>query len=136
MIQRPQLYRDMVKHYDGAESGVGATYHRVGKKSGEGKMTLTESVPDSRIVIDLSFIKPFPTNHTTVFTLEPEGDGTRVNMGKLLGKDFESGLTAIATAVARGGVRAPRPLEFPLPSIGALGHHFRIGGTGSSPTPH
>ena len=112
-----KLDPNMKKTYDGAESGVGASYHWVGDKSGEGKMTLTESVPDSRVAIDLHFIKPFPANNLTVFTLEPEGEGTRVtwtmegqnsfiakafnvvmNMDKLVGKDFESGLAAMATA--------------------------------------
>jgi hypothetical protein len=112
-----KLDPNMKKTYDGAESGVGASYHWVGDKSGEGKMTLTESVPDRRVVIDLRFIKPFPANNNTVFTLEPEGEGTRVtwtmdgqnsfiakafnvvmNMDKLVGKDFESGLAAMATA--------------------------------------
>lgn len=107
----------MVKTYDGAASGVGATYHWVGKKSGEGRMTITESEADRRVALDLHFIKPIPANNTTVFTLEPEGEGTRVtwtmegqngfvakafnvvaNMDKLVGKDFEAGLAALDAA--------------------------------------
>jgi hypothetical protein len=115
-----KLDPNMKKTYDGAESGVGAAYHWVGDKSGEGKMTLTESVAHRRVVLDLNFIKPFPANNTTVFTLEPEGEGTRVtwtmegqnsfvakafnvvmNMDKLVGRDFESGLAAMASAATR-----------------------------------
>ena len=109
----------MAKDYGGADVGVGATYHWKGPKSGEGRMTLKESDPDRRVVIDLNFIKPFPADNLTTFTLEPEGDGTRVtwtmegnsnfmskafgvfvNMDKMVGKDFESGLEAMETAAS------------------------------------
>lgn len=111
-----KLDPDMTKTYGGADAGVGATYHWQGKKSGEGKMTITESESDRRLVIALDFIKPFPANNTTIFTVEPDGEGTRVtwtmegesnfaskafgvfvNMDAMVGRDFETGLAAIST---------------------------------------
>jgi len=105
----------MKKEFGGAESGVGATYSWVGNKDvGEGRMTITEDQPVSRVGIRLEFLKPFPATSQCAFKLAPEGDGTRVrwtmdgdlnfiskvmcvfvSMDKMLGGDFEKGLAGL-----------------------------------------
>lgn len=108
---------DLKRSYEGAASGVGAVYKWEGKKSGQGVMTLTDSVEASKIEIDLRFIKPIAANNQTVFSLEPDGGGTKVtwtmtgnnnfvskafgvfmNMDTMIGRDFEKGLSAMRDA--------------------------------------
>jgi uncharacterized protein YndB with AHSA1/START domain len=74
-------------------------------------METLESVPPSKVVIKLDFMKPFEAHNTAEFTLTPAGDGTTVtwamygpqpyvskvmgtvfNMDKMIGRDFETGL--------------------------------------------
>ena len=110
----------MQKTYDGPAAGVGAKYHWLGKKTGEGRMIILASEP-ARIDIDLVFIKPFAAHNKAIFTLEPEGANTKVtwvmegesnflskafgvfmNVEKMLGKDFDSGLAAMRDAAKKG----------------------------------
>ncbi len=110
----------MQKSFSGPDAGVGAKYHWVGPKSGEGEMTIIESVKPSKIEIDLRFIKPIAANNRTTFTVEPEGEGTRVtwvmegnngfvakafgvfmNMDAMVGKDFANGLAALRDAATK-----------------------------------
>jgi Polyketide cyclase / dehydrase and lipid transport len=107
--------------YEGADAGVGAVYKWRGPKTGEGSMTLVESVENAKVEIDLRFIKPFPANNHTVFTLEAEGSATKVtwamtgnnsfvskafnvimNVDKMVGGDFEKGLAAMRAAASKG----------------------------------
>jgi len=108
--------------YSGAPSGVGASYHWVGDdKVGEGRMTITEVAPPSRVAIRLEFLKPFAATNDTAFAFAPEGAGTRVtwtmsgkneflgkvmslfvNMDQMIGRDFEKGLAQLAAASATG----------------------------------
>ncbi len=100
----------MQRAYGGAERGVGAVYEWTGKKSGAGRMEVTDVRPD-RVAIQLDFIKPMRASNRALFELTPTGAGTRVtwamegketlltklmhavlNMDKLVGKDFEKGL--------------------------------------------
>jgi hypothetical protein len=109
----PQLERT----FSGAAAGVGSHYAWVGnKKVGEGSMEITGSTPE-RIDIDLEFLKPFKASNKTVFSLQPEGDGTRVVwamsgernlafavMGKLffdkaIAKDFDKGLAKLKASL-------------------------------------
>jgi uncharacterized protein YndB with AHSA1/START domain len=103
---------DLKRDYSGAPTGKGAIYGWVGnKKVGEGRMEIMESVPPSRIALNLDFLRPFEAHNTVVFTLTPQGDGTGVswdmqgptpfmfkvmhvvmNMDRMVGKDFEAGL--------------------------------------------
>jgi hypothetical protein len=102
----------MTRTYSGAPAGQGAVYAWKGNsKVGEGRMEILESAPSSKITIKLDFIKPFEGHDITVYTLEPQGDSTKVtwsmngpmpfvskimcvfmSMDKMIGKDFESGL--------------------------------------------
>jgi len=93
-------------------SGKGAVYSWEGNKEvGEGRMEIAESVPPSRLVIKLDFVKPFEAHNRVQFALAPQGDATNVtwamegdtpylakivhvflDMDKLVGRDFEAGL--------------------------------------------
>jgi uncharacterized protein YndB with AHSA1/START domain len=100
----------------GAPSGVGSTYQWVGNSDvGEGRMEITESTPSSKVVIKLDFLKPFESiGNVTTFSITPSGTGSEVSwlmngpspyvsklmgvfvsMDKMIGKDFESGLSQL-----------------------------------------
>jgi len=110
----PELSRD----YSGPDTGVGARYAWQGnRKTGQGSMEITGSTPE-RIDLRLLFIKPWKADNKVDFTLTPVGDaGTEVtwrmtgsnsglqalftklfNMDKLVGKDFDRGLTRLKAA--------------------------------------
>jgi hypothetical protein len=111
--------------FEGAPSGTGAKFSWAGnKKVGEGRMTITESQPSELVKIHLEFIKPFASTCTTEFTFRPEGAQTLVtwsmtgrnnliakafclfmNMDKMIGGDFEKGLTNMKSVVEA----APKP---------------------------
>jgi len=102
-------------------SGPGASYGWVGKESGEGRMTLTEQSPPNRVVYQLDFIKPFEARNRAMFTLTPDGTGTKVSwkmdgpapymtklmgvlfdMDKMVGDDFAAGLANLKAAAEAG----------------------------------
>jgi len=124
-----KLDPSMQKKYEGAPSGVGASYYWLGNdKVGEGRMTILESVPGERIRIKLEFIKPWEGTNATTFTFAPRGEETEVtwamdgpatfmtklfslvaDMDGMIGKDFEKGLgqmKAVAEAEAKRQVQA------------------------------
>jgi uncharacterized protein YndB with AHSA1/START domain len=102
----------MRKTFSGAESGRGAVYNWSGNsKAGEGCMEITSTAEPSKIVIKLDFLKPFEGHNTAEFTMQLAATSTKVtwavygpqsfllkflsifmNMDKMLGKEFESGL--------------------------------------------
>jgi hypothetical protein len=117
---------DMKKTYGANTVGEGATYAWEGKKTGAGIMTITESRPVERIEIKLEFIKPFKATNPTTFAFAPEGAGTRVtwtmagknnfigkamclfmDMDKMVGGDFEKGLSALEKAAQANPVPVP-----------------------------
>jgi hypothetical protein len=113
-----QLDPTMSRSYEGAHSGVGAKYGWAGNsKVGEGRMTIEKSAKNAQISIALEFIKPFPGHNTATFTFVPTSEGTQVtwamdgrhnllgkafsifmDIDKLLGAEFEQGLTAMKAA--------------------------------------
>jgi len=112
-----ELDPGMSRTHSGAASGNGAIYEWDGNsKVGKGRMEITEVAPPSRIAIKLDFLKPFEGHNIAEFTLEPLGSSTNVtwtmhgptpfvskvmqvfiSMDKLIGKDFDSGLTNLKT---------------------------------------
>lgn len=102
----------MKKTHSGAEQGKGAVLEWDGNKDvGTGRMEVLESVPASKIVIKLDFLKPFEAHNQAEFTLTPNANSTQVtwamhgpqpfmmkvmdivmNMDKMVGEDFEEGL--------------------------------------------
>lgn len=107
----PELQRT----YSGAESGTGAVYRWSGnRKAGQGRMEITEATAPSRVRIDLVFEKPWKAHNDTLFTIQPEGSGSRVSwsmtgkktlmtkvmgifksMDQFIGPDFEKGLARL-----------------------------------------
>lgn len=104
----------MRKTYAGAPAGVGATFHYVSDKVGEGRMTLIESRPYERVAIRAEFIKPMAATNTIEFTLTPVPEGVSatwamsgdqtflgkaislfVNMDRMVGTQFEQGLAEL-----------------------------------------
>jgi uncharacterized protein YndB with AHSA1/START domain len=103
---------DMKRTYGGPEAGPGAVYEWDGNKNvGQGRMEIKESVPPSRVLVQLDFIKPFAAHNTAEFTLDRRGETTHVtwamtgrqpfmfkvmkvfiDMDRIVGKDFETGL--------------------------------------------
>jgi hypothetical protein len=107
---------NMKTSFEGPSAGTGASYGWVGNREvGEGRMTITDSKPNRSIDISLEFKKPFEATNHTLFTFTPQdgktGDKTLVtwsmdgknnfvgkafgmfmNMDKLVGGDFETGL--------------------------------------------
>ena len=112
----PTMTRDIA----GAPAGTGATYYWKGNSEvGEGRMTITDTVPAKSVTIRLEFLKPFEATNTTVFEFAPSGTGTNVtwtmsghnnfvskvfcvfmNMDKMVGGDFERGLSNLDQATA------------------------------------
>ncbi|CAN5173891.1 SRPBCC family protein [soil metagenome] len=102
----------MQKSHSGPPSGKGAVYEWEGNsKVGKGRMEIVEALPTSKIGVKLDFLKPFEAHNLAEYTLQPEGDSTKVtwsmtgpnpyvakvihlfmSMDKMVGNDFETGL--------------------------------------------
>jgi len=115
----PELRRT----YSGAESGTGAVYAWSGnRKAGQGRMEILEATEPESVRIDLAFEKPWKARNDTVFTISPEGSGSRVtwlmtgkitlmtklmgifkSMDSFLGPDFEKGLARLKANAERSG---------------------------------
>lgn len=112
----------MKKLFTGSPNGVGASYAWNGNSEvGQGEVTITDSTPTSKIMIDLHMIKPFEAHNAVTFTLIPEeGKSTRVSWGMdckmnllskvmdtlhlldwMIGKDFEVGLNQLKAAAEK-----------------------------------
>jgi carbon monoxide dehydrogenase subunit G len=115
-----KLDPDMKRSFSGADSGKGAVYEWAGSsKVGQGRMEITEAAP-SRIAIKLDFLRPMRAHNVATFTLEPQGGATSVtwamdgpspymakvmhlffNMDRMVGHDFETGLSNLKTIAER-----------------------------------
>lgn len=102
----------MQSRYSGPAAGGGAALDFHGNKDvGRGRITITGSKAPSEVTMQLDMFEPFEGHNTVVFTLAPDGAGTRVtwamhgpsafitklmglffNMDQMIGQDFESGL--------------------------------------------
>jgi uncharacterized protein YndB with AHSA1/START domain len=104
--------------YSGPPSGVGSVYEWEGNsKVGKGRMEILAIEP-TKTTIELDFLKPFESQNTADFVLEPQGTTTRVNwimngplrffpgrvmsvftsMDKVIGPDFDKGLANLKAA--------------------------------------
>jgi Polyketide cyclase / dehydrase and lipid transport len=102
----------MTKTFSGPDRGPGASYAWTGnKKAGAGSMTISSSTPSSSVGIAMAFLKPFKSQSTVQFLIEPSGLANQVtwtmsgrnqlaskvmsvfmSMDKMIGKDFAEGL--------------------------------------------
>jgi len=107
----------MEKKFSGAPMGTGAVYDWSSQKkeAGTGRMTITDAKEPDHVAIKLEFIKPFEATNNVELKLTPTATGTSVNwamtgernfmmkafglfmnMDKMVGDDFEKGLTQLA----------------------------------------
>jgi uncharacterized protein YndB with AHSA1/START domain len=111
----------MKRTFSGPAKGKGAVYEWDGDKNvGKGRMEITESSPPSKVALNLNMIKPFEADNVVEFTLEPQGDATRVtwamngrtpyiakivhvfmDVDRMVGNDFETGLANLKTLAER-----------------------------------
>jgi uncharacterized protein YndB with AHSA1/START domain len=111
----------MKRTYSGAASGLGAVSDWSGSgNTGTGRMQITATEPPRQVVVTVEFSKPFVAHNVNTFTLTPEGGGTRVtwamqgsnvymmkvmslavNMDKMMGQHFESGLANLKAAAEK-----------------------------------
>jgi hypothetical protein len=115
----------MVVRYDGPEAGPGAVLEFQGQArgSGSGRITIVESSAPGRVVMTLDIYEPFAAHNQLTFTLMPRGEGETevswtmqgleplpllakvlhvfVDMDRMVGADFETGLAALKALVER-----------------------------------
>jgi hypothetical protein len=112
---------DLQRTYAGPEHGVGAHYAWQGnRKAGRGSMEITGSTPEE-VDVKLVFLKPVASTSDVAFLIAPDGTGGAtvqwrmrgeqsgiwgvlgrvVSMDRLIGKDFERGLTRLKAAAER-----------------------------------
>ncbi|CAE6734730.1 hypothetical protein R69746_02204 [Paraburkholderia aspalathi] len=102
--------------YSGTPSGKGARYAWQGEKVGVGQMEIVDTAAPANVTMNLDFIKPFEAHNMADFTLKPEAGATQVtwamygpapflsklmqvfvSMDRMVGKDFEDGLSNLKT---------------------------------------
>jgi uncharacterized protein YndB with AHSA1/START domain len=104
----------MKRTYSGKESGAGAISDWQGTgNTGKGRMTITESAAPNKAVVRVDFVRPFAAHNVNEFVLQPSDPGGSttvtwtmrgrnmffmkimgvfVDMDRMLGKHFETGL--------------------------------------------
>jgi len=107
----------MKKTHSGPPEGRGAAYEWEGNKDvGTGRSEIVETVPPSRVLIKLDFLRPFEAHNYAEFTLAPHASSTEVtwamygpqpymakvmtlffNMDSMVGRQFEKGLSDLKT---------------------------------------
>lgn len=111
----------MKRTFSASMSGRGATYAWDGDSNvGKGSLKIAESTPPSKVALNLDFEKPFEAHNMVMFTLQPQGADTKViwdmsgtpsfcakivhmffGMDRMVGRDFEAGLSAMKAAAER-----------------------------------
>jgi hypothetical protein len=110
-----KLDPNMKQSFEGPPAGPAAVSRWEGNnKVGAGRMTITESKAGESVRMRLEFLRPFKATNLVEFTFRPAGGGTQVewamsgrnnlplkifglfmNMDKLIGRDFEKGLSEL-----------------------------------------
>ncbi|MFM0035475.1 SRPBCC family protein [Paraburkholderia strydomiana] len=107
--------------YSGRPDGKGARYAWQGEKLGEGQMEIVDTTAASSVTMKLDIITPFEAHNVAEFALKPQGDATEVtwamhgpapylsklaqvfvSMDRMVGKDFEDGLSHLKTLAEAG----------------------------------
>jgi len=109
--------------YSGPASGRGAVCEFDGNRAvGKGRLTITDSVANSRVVVAVDMFEPFEAHNVVEYTLRAEGDATNVtwamvaacpypariigmfiNMDRMIGTDFEAGLARLKAIAEEKG---------------------------------
>jgi uncharacterized protein YndB with AHSA1/START domain len=105
------------RSYSGADNGKGAVYAWEGNNEiGQGRMEIIESIPSSKVLLIIEFMKPFAATNTVEFNLAQNGENTTVtqamygpspfisklmglffSMDKMVGGKYEEGLATLKT---------------------------------------
>jgi len=111
----------MQKTFSGLPTGPGAVYEWDGNKQvGAGRMEIMDTIAPSKVSMRLEFFRPFKCTNTVDFTLTQASGTTDVvwemygpqlfmgklmsvfiNMDKMVGKDFETGLASLKRLAER-----------------------------------
>lgn len=111
----------MKRTFSGAASGKGSVYDFAGNgEVGAGRIEIVESQPPEKVTLLLSMHEPFEGRNTIEYILEPKGEATQVtwamhgeapyvnrliclfmNMDKMVGRDFETGLASLKTLIEK-----------------------------------
>ena len=111
----------MKTEYTGPESGPGAAFHFDGNKDvGKGSISIIDASAPSKLTMVLDMTAPFACHNLIEFSLRPSGTGTEVtwamqgespfiakvmglfcDMEKMVGRDFEAGLTDLKAQAER-----------------------------------
>lgn len=112
----------MTRTYSGPANGKGAVSEWTGSgSSGRGRMLITDSLPSTRVSIQVDWVKPFVARNVNDFVLEGTGRSTNVtwtmqgpnlyvmrimgvfvNMDRTMGKHFEAGLANLKAVAEQG----------------------------------
>jgi hypothetical protein len=112
----------MKRIYSGTAKGTGAVSQWTSSGSaGEGRMLLAQSLPPRAVSIQVDWVKPFVTRNQNDFVLEGIGASTKViwsmqgpnlfvmrimgifiNMDRMMGKHFETGLANLKAVCEHG----------------------------------
>jgi hypothetical protein len=115
---------NMKRSHSGAAAGKGAVYEWDGNRQvGAGRIAITDSLPPSRVSLDLDMARPFTAHNKVDFVLEPNGTATNVvqtkvtwamqgrqplmakivslfiDCDKMVGREFENGLAKLKALV-------------------------------------
>jgi uncharacterized protein YndB with AHSA1/START domain len=105
------------RSYSGTDNGKGAVYAWEGNNDiGQGRMEIVESIPSSKLLLKIEFMKPFAAINTVEFNLAQNGENTTVtqamygpspfisklmglffSMDKMVGGKYEEGLATLKT---------------------------------------
>lgn len=123
----PYMKKDpgMRSHYRGPDIGPGAglDFEGDGRTVGRGSIEIVESRAPERVVMTLDMHEPFKAHNQVTFTLVPQGGGVTevtwamqgvgplplmakvmhvfINMDRMVGADFETGLADLKTLAER-----------------------------------
>ena len=112
----------MKTEYGDPAQGVGSSFAWDGNsRVGSGKLTIIRAEPDRLVELKLEFFRPFKATNKALWRVDEEGGQRRIawamdgvndnlmtqvvglfmNMDKMLGKDFETGLASLKAIVER-----------------------------------
>jgi hypothetical protein len=115
----------MRRTFSGAAGGRGAVYEWQGNhRAGTGRLEIIDATEPSRVILELDMLSPCQGSNLVEFTLQPEDDATEVNwemdgpmsffgklvsvfvdMDKLIGRQFESGLANLRALAEQSAAR-------------------------------
>jgi uncharacterized protein YndB with AHSA1/START domain len=109
----------MKRTFSGAESGKGSIYEFAGNKNvGQGRLEIVEATAPTHVVLTLDMTEPMQAHNRVDYTIVPMDNGSQVtwamsgtcgylgklvgifmNVDKMVGKDFTTGLANLKTLV-------------------------------------